>query len=156
QRLTNPQHKESFLQFVQDSIYAEQAMQSTMLKDVKLDKMDMTPTCRLYTSYLLSTMTQVPVEVAAAAILPCFWIYMEVGNYIFKNQKPNNPYQDWINMYSDEGFAVSNARAIEICDELAANSSEAQQQEMINAFILAAKMEWMFWDSAYKLEEWPL
>lgn len=155
-KLPNPTHAEAFMGFAQESVAAEQAMQATMLKGITLDKREMTPTCRLYTSYLLSTMNFPVIEVSAAAILPCFWIYKEVGDYIFKNQKPNNLYQDWINMYSDENFAVSNKKAISICDELAANCTESQQQEMTDAFVLAAKMEWMFWDSAYRLEKWPV
>jgi thiaminase/transcriptional activator TenA len=27
---------------------------------------------------------------------------------------------------------------------------------MLRAFVRAAQLEWMFWDSAYRLEQWPV
>ena len=37
------------------------------------------PTCAHYTHYLLALAHNAPYEVAVAALLPCFWIYWEVG-----------------------------------------------------------------------------
>ena len=93
----------------------------------------------------------------AAAVLPCFWIYKEVGDYILAHQtKENNPYQTWIDMYAGDEFAKSVERAIRICDELAEKCTEEQQNAMTEAFITCSKMEWMFWDSAYQLEQWKI
>src|SRR6056297_226999 len=42
-----------------------------------------TPVCEHYVSYLLRTATLDPFEVVLAAVLPCFWIYREVGKAIY-------------------------------------------------------------------------
>ncbi len=51
-------------------------------------------------------------------------------------------------------FATEVKKAIAICDDVAKDS--ALQEEMTRAFCYASRMEWMFWDSAYRMEEWPV
>ena len=45
--------------------------------------------------------------VVLAALLPCFWIYAEVGKDIVSKSVPNNPYQAWIDTYAGEEFHTS-------------------------------------------------
>jgi thiaminase/transcriptional activator TenA len=41
--------------------------------------------------------------------------------------------------------------------DLAADKASAQtRDEMRRAYTHAAQLEWMFWDSAYRLREWPV
>ena len=92
-----------------------------------------------------------------AAILPCFWVYMEVGEYILANQtKGENQYQEWIDTYGGDEFGNAVKLAIDICDDMAAKGGESLREAMTNAYVMCTKMEWMFWDSAYKLEQWPV
>jgi thiaminase (transcriptional activator TenA) len=64
------------------------------------------PTCAHYTHYLLALAHNAPYEVAVAALLPCFWIYWEVGKHLLATAQPDNPYQAWIDTYADEAFAA--------------------------------------------------
>ena len=41
-------------------------------------------------------------------------------------------------------------------DELAEAGSEEIRASMTDAFMTAARMEWMFWNSAYNLEKWEI
>jgi thiaminase/transcriptional activator TenA len=41
-------------------------------------------------------------------------------------------------------------------DEVAATASDSLRERMHAAFKRATQLEWMFWDSAYRLEEWPV
>ncbi|MFT6341770.1 MAG: thiaminase/transcriptional activator TenA, partial [Glaciecola sp.] len=47
-------------------------------------------------------------------------------------------------------------KAIDICDEVAAECTQQQRLAMTQTFNASAKLEWMFWDSAWKLEQWPV
>ncbi|NVK63963.1 MAG: thiaminase II [Flavobacteriales bacterium] len=116
------------------------------------------PSCELYTSYLSRIVSNKPVEEGLAAVLPCFTIYKEVGDYILECQsnKDENPYQDWINTYGGEAFANSVKKAIEITNNYAKNASPERIEKMNEAFVKASKLEWMFWDSAYQKETWKL
>jgi thiaminase/transcriptional activator TenA len=41
-------------------------------------------------------------------------------------------------------------------DEAAELASPNARERMHDAFRRAAQLEWMFWDSAYRLEDWPV
>lgn len=155
-KLDKAEYREAFLAFASDTVAVEQALHQEYL-DNKEVEIDPSPTCLLYTSYMHTKMAKESVEVAVAAILPCFWIYKKVGDYILENQSEgNNPYQSWINTYGGEEFSEAVEKAIAICDDLAADSSSSQRKKMTEAFVMASKLEWMFWNSAYTMEKWPM
>ncbi len=155
-RLNNLEQRSAFLKFSTDTISVEQALHAFYLKDAPPKKYEgPSPGCLLYTGFLSQQLLCQPVEIALASVLPCFWIYQKVGDYIIENQiKGENIYQAWIDTYGGEEFATEVKKAIAICDNVADGS--ALQEEMTKAFCYASKMEWMFWDSAYRLEEWPV
>ena len=156
-RLTKTEHITTFIGFANESIAVENELHKTLFTQLKLNKeQEASPACLLYTSFLLRQLNA-PLEVMAAAILPCFWIYKEVGDYILANQtKENNPYQSWIETYGGDEYEKSVKKAIAICDELADACTPEQQQAMTKAFITCSKLEWMFWDSAYHMEQWKI
>jgi thiaminase/transcriptional activator TenA len=114
------------------------------------------PTCAHYTHYLLALAHNAPYEVALAALLPCFWIYWEVGKHLHASAHPDNPYQAWIDTYADEAFAAGVRKVIAISDQVALATTPATRDQMHEAFGRATRLEWMFWDSAYRLERWPI
>jgi thiaminase/transcriptional activator TenA len=82
-------------------------------------------------------------------------VYKAVGDYIIAQQPvANNPYQAWIDTYSGEEFGLAVQAAIDIYDNLAEHSSQAERDKMLDRFVMCSKMEWMFWNSAYKQEKW--
>ncbi|MCC9168611.1 thiaminase II [Pontibacter harenae] len=151
-------HALEFLRFAEGAVVVEQALHTGYFQKYGIvEDVPISPTCQHYTNYLLSQAALEQVEVAMAAVLPCFWIYKEVGDYIYQQpQQENNPYQEWINTYAGEEFGAIVTRAINICDEVAERCTPAQQQAMTEAFLAANKLEWMFWDSAWRLESWPV
>jgi thiaminase (transcriptional activator TenA) len=114
------------------------------------------PTCEHYTHYLLALAHNAPYEVSVAALLPCFWIYWEVGTHLLEIAKPDNPYQAWIDTYANEAFAEGVRKVIAISDQVAAGATPAVRGQMLKAFTRASQLEWMFWDSAWRLEAWPV
>lgn len=157
-KLTKPEQIEAFIRFADDTMAVEKELHRSFTNKTQpaFDPKP-APGCMLYTSYLLRQLAIAPVEVVAAAVLPCFRIYKEVGDYILANQtKGGNPYQDWIDTYGGDGFEKSVKSAITICDELAAQCTPEQQQAMTAAYLMCSKMEWIFWDSAWRLEQWPV
>ena len=113
------------------------------------------PTCYGYTNFLLATALQDGYGALVAAILPCFWIYWEVGNHIAKVARPDNPYRAWIDTYSDPGFGDAVRTAIALSDRAAEGATAAEGRAMLAKFKRSAQFEWMFWDSAYRREAWP-
>lgn len=146
-----------FLDSATGIIHVENALHQIFLKDNVLAH-EPSPTCELYTSYLTRMVANHSLEEALAAVLPCFTIYKEIGDYILEHQtnKADNQYQDWIDTYGGEEFAASVNNAVAITNKYAANASEEVLQKMKAAFVKASKLEWMFWDSAYTKEAWKI
>ena len=116
----------------------------------------LSPACHHYVSFLLATAYAEPYEVVLGALLPCFWIYAEVGRDIHARATPSNPYQAWIDTYAGEEFHAAVRGVIAATDEAATLASPASRERMHHAFTRAAQLEWMFWDSAYRMETWAV
>ena len=109
-----------------------------------------TPACSHYVSFLLSTAALEAFPVAVAALLPCFWIYREVGQSIAARAADDNSFRTWIETYSGAAFDASVNRMIHLTDALAEAASDETRRRMEQAFARSTVLEWMFWDSAYR------
>ncbi len=144
------------LSYAQDGILIER-----QLHDYFFEKFGITPTettqpaCFAYSNFLLATTSIEPFECGLAALLPCFWIYREVGHVIAQNSIPDNPYQLWIDTYTDADYDRVVDRVIEITNDVTSHSSERTLDKMRNLFIHSTRMEYQFWNAAYTLEKWP-
>ena len=116
----------------------------------------LSPACHHYVSYLLATAHAEPYEVVLGALLPCFWIYAEVGRDIHARAVAGNPYRAWIDTYAGEDFHAAVRAVIGATDEAADHASPRLRERMHDAFGRATQLEWMFWDSAFRLETWPV
>ncbi len=96
--------------------------------------------------------------IAAAAVLPCFWIYQVVGTELLDTagDLEKHPYGDWIGMYANPVFAEETKIVRGIVDRAAEGVLELQRQRMRDAFVQASRYEWMFWDAAWRMETWPI
>ena len=152
-RLEDVKEMEAFIGFAGDGVLVEKELHGMYVSD---EAVEMSPTCLFYTSFLKAQSME-PVEVEAAAVLPCFWIYLAVGKHILSIAKlEGNPYADWIRTYSDAGFETSTEKAIAICDRLAAGVTNGVRERMTNVYVKAARMEWMFWDAACQNYNWKI
>lgn len=159
-RAPDPDAMIQFTHSAEACVVVERALHEGFFKSfgIEADKVAATkpsPTCSHYISYLLATAHNAPYEVSVAALLPCFWIYGEVGKHLLKIAVPDNPYQAWIDTYADEAFDEGVRKVISIADSSAAGTTSAVREQMFEAFERATLLEWMFWDSAYRLETWP-
>ncbi|MBT3532238.1 MAG: thiaminase II [Rhodospirillaceae bacterium] len=159
-RTPDPDIATQFRESARNALAVEGVLHETFLREFGTsgDKttVEASSTCFAYTNYLLATAQRSPVEVAVAAVLPCFWIYWEVGKHIRAGAAPANPYQRWIDTYGDEVFGSRVRHAISIADGMADAAAPTDRDAMLAAFYRASQLEWMFWDSAYRRETWPV
>ena len=151
-------HVLAFTEFAGGAIVVERALHESYFQEFGIpDLVQPSPTCLLYTNYILNQAAYSNVEVGVAAVLPCFWIYKKVGDHIYANHHhEGHQYKKWIETYAGEEFAQSVKLAIDITNALAENASPHTQEKMLEAFEMASKLEWMFWDSAYSREKWEV
>ncbi|MDX6644892.1 MAG: hypothetical protein QOK40_619 [Miltoncostaeaceae bacterium] len=113
------------------------------------------PTCLAYTSFLLQACALRDRHEAVAAVLPCYWIYWEVGRALVARGSPDPRYRAWIEAYAGPEFEEAVLGAIGACDRAGAGLAPAQRAAAIGAALRAATYEWMFWDAALGDERWP-
>jgi thiaminase/transcriptional activator TenA len=154
-RLPYVEDMESYLGFASGALTVERALHETYFREFGVDAAaSKSPACFAYTHYLLSTAALGTPAEALAALLPCFWIYREVGNHIIQLASDNlagNAYTRWIETYAGPDFSRSVDRAIDVTEAAAQSASEPERARMRRAFELSSRLEWRFWDSAYRL-----
>ena len=158
------QVSEEIIQFAEAAkvaIVVERSLHETYFQRFGLTRSDvenieMSPVCDHYVNFLLATTTNNSYEVGVATILPCFWIYAEVGKHIYHQSVGKNPYLDWIDSYASEEFEESVNHVIKTTDHAAADASKTTIKMMHHVFRRATQLEWMFWDSAYQMQSWPV
>ena len=148
-----------FSRAAQDAIVVERALHGGFFRDYGIGPetfaaTPLTPACDHYVSYLLATAYAEPYEVLCAALLPCFWIYAEVGADIFACAAPDNRYQAWIDTYAGEEFAAAVTLMKAATDAAAHDAAPSTIKRMHRAFTHATRLEWLFWDSAYREAGW--
>jgi len=144
-----------------DAIVVERALHDSFFCDLGIGEETFarsrpSPTCFAYGHFLISTCAIEDFPVAVASLLPCFHIYEEVGKVLLSRSRPGNPWQRWIDTYADEAFAEQVRRVMAITDRAHDAASEAVRWRMREAYLTSSRLEWMFWDAAWRLETWPL
>lgn len=129
-------------------------MQDFNISKAQFETTPLTLACHHYTSFLTATAWSESYPVILAALLPCFWVYAEIGKDIVNQSIENNPYQAWINTYSGEEFTTAVHNVIATIDKVAARCDADTLAKMHTAYTTATKLEWLFWDSAYQQRQW--
>lgn len=120
-----------------------------------LDTAEMTPTCMAYTSFTKQACAIGERADGLASVLPCYWIYGEVGKELIEKGSPDPLYQRWIDTYADPAFAEAVSGCLGACDRAGAELAPEALESMLWHAQMAARYEWMFWDSAFQDERWP-
>ncbi|WP_165921253.1 thiaminase II [Paenibacillus albiflavus] len=109
---------------------------------------------RNYRNHMFTTAQFGTVPELYAAMLPCPWTYEYIAKRIMSESPPaeNHPYYQWITFYAKEQKPSWVEIVCSKLDVLSANSSEAEQLRVEEAFRVSCQMEYQFWTMAYQLE----
>lgn len=137
---------------------AELELHRTVFKELgvtseELENFVPAPAAHNYVSHMYFAAHQGDASTAFAAMLPCPWLYQEIGEK-YQEAKPNNKfYEDWIAMYSAPEYkekiefqkTMMNRYALEHPEKIAIFKSH---------FVKSCYYEWKFWEMAWTLEDW--
>jgi thiaminase/transcriptional activator TenA len=113
------------------------------------------PTNLAYTSYLLAAAYGSPFHEAIAALLPCYWIYWEVGKELERAGSADPLYKRWIGTYASEEFGSVVRAVLSAADQVAQGLRPPEREAMRGHFLTTSRYEWMFWDMGLRREAWP-
>jgi thiaminase/transcriptional activator TenA len=130
----------------------------TALERGHLDAADIpaTPTTFAYASALLASCTRDSFLEGLAAVLPCYWIYARVGHHLGDVRSPHPVFARWIENYSGGTYDTAVAEVLDCVDRLGEHAGPAEVARCIERYQRGAQYEWMFWDAAYRQEQWPV
>lgn len=104
-----------------------------------------------YCSFLRSALDGGSAPEAMAAMLPCSWVYCEVGRHLLATARlEGNPYREWIEEYGDTDYRGSVLKMVSVADSLAAAASPEELRRMDEAFLEALGFEFAFWNNGYE------
>lgn len=155
-RFDDPRHMAMFLRFATENLEAERLLHEEYLHGLGCP-VEVSQTCLLCSAHLYRQVAAASLETAVAAVLPCFYVYSEVGQYLSSRSRlAGNPYRKWLEAYSDDGFRSSTEAIAALCDSLAGEEENHSWRLMTEAFVTGVRLEWLFWDSAYRMEQWNI
>ena len=140
-------------------IAGEVAIRETFFRELQITEAEIeqtpiAPTAYHYVSHMYRQLITGSPTIAFASLLPCVWLYQEIGFLLNQTGSPQPLYQRWIETcITDESVAIVRAEQ-EKLDQLYEMISVVDQQKMLEAFFISTQMEHAFWEMAYTLENW--
>lgn len=145
----------------QGTFEAELSLHETFAKQLGITEEEKanfipSPTAYAYTSHLYRAALNGHLGDIIAALLPCYWLYYEIGERL-KDTKPDVPiYQQWISTYGGDWFKQLVDEQIARLDEIADLATDEDKKRMKQHFIISSQYELQFWEMAYQLEKWNI
>jgi thiaminase/transcriptional activator TenA len=159
---SNLETLELFARHALGAVEVERTFHENFGKSLGLSRRELDDTVRgpvteAYIGHLQSVARRGSLGEIVAAILPCYWIYGEVGKRLYRN-RPRAPkvYRQWIETYASEAYWHPVREQIRLIDELGRTAGRLEKKQMAAHFMLSSRYEYLFWDQAYRMEKWPV
>jgi thiaminase (transcriptional activator TenA) len=160
-RAPDQKETEMFARHAAGVVAVEMSLHASLLADLEIDPAaaaaaEPAPTTLAYTSYLISATVGGSFGEGVGAVLPCYWIYWEVGKHLLQRGSPDSRYQRWIDTYAGEEFGEDVREVIAVTDRLGLQIAAGERERVHRRFRATSRYEWMFWDMGYRRETWPV
>lgn len=127
----------------QNCLEVEMALHRDWLSD-RPAQLQQGPVTKHYVDHLQGVAFSGSYGEVVAAVLPCYWLYAEVGRVLhsdFLSFVGEHPYGAWLATYADDDFAQATATAVSIMDAAARRGSALERERMRAAFAHSAQYE---------------
>lgn len=109
------------------------------------------PVTSAYTDFLLATALGEDRAVGVAGVLPCFWLYAQVGAML-PAVPADHPYAAWLDTYRDPGFVTATEAALVHVERELGAASPAVRARAARAYLTACRHELEFFEQALRLD----
>jgi thiaminase/transcriptional activator TenA len=138
----------------------ETQIRHTMFKELAITPAEIkttpiAPTAYGYVTHMDFQLSHAFPAAAVAALLPCYWLYSEIGQNLKDVHSPVTVYQQFLDSYSAADFNDGTQQMIQIVEQLCAPLSDEQKAYVQKVFLQSSTYELHFWQMAYTKEQWP-
>ena len=116
---------------------------------------DASPTGLAYSNSISTACERGSFLEGLVSVLPCYWIYARVGAQLQQSSSSHAAYSKWIESYGDGVFEKSVVEVLDVVDALGTHAGEGEWDACLKQYRSGSRYEWMFWDAAHRLEQWP-
>ena len=144
--MTDKTEGDFFRATAKEGMESENAMQAMLSERFGImgEAMPVATTLR-YTRFLRHYTDTLDVPLVLAAVLPCYWVYNEVGKYLIAQHiSPDNPYREWIQTYGSPEMDEATRYVVALIDRLAKECSPEKQALMRRVFVEGCALELEF------------
>ena len=124
------------------------------ISDQEMEQHPIAPTCYHYISHIYRQFAEPNLGIAFASLLPCPWLYHDIGKSLNLKPSPNPLYQQWIETYITDELEQQIREEGALVNQLYRESDETDKKKMLDAFHISVHMEAKFWEMAYQHETW--
>jgi thiaminase/transcriptional activator TenA len=116
------------------------------------------PNASHYARHLLTVAYEGSLGEIIAALLPCLWTYLEIGQKLREEVTPDqtHPFYDWISFYSEAAMQDATDSFRSRLDHWALTASDQEKQRMRRHFLTSCQLDYLFWEMAYTKQTWPV
>jgi len=116
------------------------------------------PTTTAYTHHLRLVAETEDLAAILAAMLPCAHGYWEIATRLRASGLPEQQplYANWIRMYTSDEYESLARWMVDAFDRLASDAPPSRAEVWSDVFLTSERYEYLFWEMAWRMEEWPL
>jgi thiaminase/transcriptional activator TenA len=127
--------------------------QVLQVSEDELERYEPAPAAYNYVSHMNQALFTGTLADAYAAILPCPWLYQEIGAALRGVRPGIELYQQWIDLYSSTELELKIARQKAMMDRFAGMPGN-DERTLTEHFRRSCYYEWQFWEMAWTKQDW--
>ena len=161
-KATSLAHMSTFASLLEETINTEMDLHRQYAAEFGIDEDALesaspSPTTQAYTDFLVRTASLGTFGETLAAVLPCMWGFNQTGEVLAERGIPDHDqYAAWIEMYSSDEFGQLTDWCLSLVNEEAGSASVRDRERFRELILTSARYEYLFWDAAWREEEWPV
>jgi thiaminase/transcriptional activator TenA len=105
-----------------------------------------------YVGYLYKVAVTGSFPELISSVLPCYWIYLDVGKMLSNYKPKTEEYRKWIETYSSKEYEEPVKAIIEIINEIGEEVSQREKEKMRKHFRMCSNFEYLFWDYSLRMQ----
>lgn len=132
----------------------ESFFETLQIQAAEVRSTEISPTNYAYVSHIYRQFVEQDELAVLTSLLPCAWLYTEIGQRFKGKKSPEPIYQAWLDTYGDDEMLDFISDYCLVVNRLAEKKSSEQLASAEQAFIKSSIYELNFWEMSMKKEKW--